>query len=39
MRHIKVRSVEDAANPALAQLLKEAWKDAPNAIAMLHKKV
>jgi hypothetical protein len=38
MRHIKVRSVEDAGNPALAQLLREAWKDAPNSIAMLHNK-
>jgi hypothetical protein len=38
MRHIKVRSIEDACNPALEQLLKEAWKDAPNSIATLHKK-
>src|SRR6266487_3111228 len=32
MRHIKVRSREDAGNPALEELLKEAWKDAPNSI-------
>jgi hypothetical protein len=38
MRHIKVRSREDACNPALEQLLKEAWKDAPDSIAQLHKK-
>ena len=38
MRHIKVRSCEDASNPALEQLLKEAWKDAPDSIAQLHKK-
>ena len=38
MRHIKVRSREDASNPALEQLLKEAWKDAPDSIAHLHKK-
>jgi hypothetical protein len=38
MRHIKVRSVEDASNPALEELLKEAWNDAPNSIAMLHSK-
>ncbi len=38
MRHIKVRSVEDASNPALEELLKEAWKDAANSIAHLHKK-
>src|SRR5215467_3299796 len=38
MRHIKVRSGEDARNPALEQLLKEAWNDAPGSIAQLHKK-
>ena len=38
MRHIKVRSREDASNPALEQLMKEAWKDAPNSIANLHSK-
>lgn len=38
MRHIKVRSCEDASNPALEQLLKEAWKDAPDSIAHLHQK-
>jgi hypothetical protein len=38
MRHIKVRSCEDASNPAFEQLLKEAWKDAPDSIAHLHKK-
>jgi hypothetical protein len=38
MRHIKVRNREDASHPALEQLLKEAWKDAPNSIARLHKK-
>lgn len=38
MRHVKIRSIEDACNPALEQLIKEAWKDAPNSIAALHKK-
>jgi hypothetical protein len=38
MRHVKVRSVEDASNPALEELMKEAWKDAPNSIATLHSK-
>ncbi len=38
MRHIKVRSREDAGNPALEQLMKEAWKDAPGSIAHIHKK-
>jgi hypothetical protein len=37
MRHIKVRSREDASNPALEQLLMEAWKDAPDSIASLHR--
>ena len=36
MRHIKVRSIADASNPALEQLMKEAWKEAPNSIASLH---
>jgi hypothetical protein len=39
MRHTKVRSCEDASNPALEQLLKEAWKDAPDSIARHHKKL
>ena len=38
MRHVKVRSREDASNPALTQLLIEAWKDVPDSIAQLHKK-
>lgn len=38
MRHVKVRNVEDASNPALEELMKEAWKDAPNSIAKLHSK-
>jgi hypothetical protein len=38
MRHIKVRSVADASNPALEQLMKEAWKEAPTSIAKLHSK-
>ncbi len=38
MRHIKVRSCEDASNPALEQVLKEAWKDAPDSIVHIHKK-
>jgi hypothetical protein len=36
--YIKVRSVEDASNPALEQLMIEAWKDAPHSIARLHRK-
>jgi hypothetical protein len=38
MRHVKVRSLEDASNPELEQLMKEAWKDGPLSIADLHRK-
>jgi hypothetical protein len=38
LSHVKVRSREDASNPALEQLLIAAWKDAPDSIALLHKK-
>jgi hypothetical protein len=38
MRHFKVRSREDASNPGLEQLMKEAWNDAPYSIARVHKK-
>ena len=36
LRHIKVRSVQEAKNPALAKLIAAAWKDAPRAIAKIH---
>lgn len=39
MRHVKVRSVEDACKPALEELMKEAWRDAPSSIAHVHKKL
>jgi hypothetical protein len=35
---VKVRSLEDARNPALEQLMKEAWKDGPLSIANLQRK-
>ena len=38
MRHVKVRSLEDASNPALEQLMKEAGKMVPLSIADLHRK-
>ncbi len=38
LRGCEVRSAADASNPALKQLMKEAWKDAPNSIAHLHSK-
>jgi len=37
-RHVKVRTPEDASNPALEKLMKEAAKDGPLSIATLHKK-
>jgi Domain of unknown function (DU1801) len=36
LRHIKVRSVEDAQNPALGKLVKATWKEAPGSIAKIH---
>ena len=38
MRHVKVRSREDASNPAFEDLLKEAWRVAPDSIAQARKK-
>ena len=36
LRHVKVRSIEDAKNPALAKLIAATWKKAPESIASLH---
>ena len=36
MRHVKVWTVESAANPAIADLLVAAWNDAPERVAALH---
>lgn len=33
MRHVKVRTLEQARNPALAVLLKAAWLDGPASVA------
>ena len=38
MRHVKVRSVDEAKNPALGRLIAATWKEAPGSIAMIHKK-
>lgn len=38
MRHVKVRSVEDAKNPALGKLIVATWKEAPESIAKIHTK-
>ncbi|MCI0553498.1 MAG: DUF1801 domain-containing protein [Anaerolineae bacterium] len=36
LRHIKVWSVEEAKNPALAKLIAATWKEAPESIAKVH---
>jgi hypothetical protein len=38
MRHVKVRRVEDAKNPALRKLIALTWKEAPESIAKIHSK-
>jgi len=38
LRHVKVRSVEEAKNPALKKLIAATWKQAPESIAKIHKK-
>jgi hypothetical protein len=36
LRHIKIRSMEEAQNPALAKLIAATWKDAPGSVAKIH---
>lgn len=36
LRHVKVRSVDDAKNPALGKLIAATWKEAPESIAKIH---
>ena len=36
MRHVKVRSVEDAKDPALGKLIAATWKESPASIAKIH---
>lgn len=36
IRHIKIRSLEDAKNPALAKLIAATWKEAPKRVAEVH---
>jgi hypothetical protein len=38
MRHVKVRTVAEGSNPALGDLIKAAWLDAPNSFARFRKK-
>jgi hypothetical protein len=39
LRHIKIWSMEDAKNPALAKLIAATWKEAPESIARVHAKM
>ena len=36
LRHVKIRSVENANNPALGKLIAATWKEAPASIAKIH---
>ena len=38
LRHVKVWSVDEAKNPALAKLVAETWKEAPESIERIHRK-
>ncbi len=38
MRHVKVKSLKEAGNPALKSLVKGAWAIAPDSIAKLKKR-
>lgn len=38
MRHVKVRSVEEAQDPGLGKLITATWKEAPASIASIHTK-
>jgi hypothetical protein len=38
LRHVKIRSVEEAQNPALGKLVAATWKEAPGSIAKIHAK-
>ena len=37
LRHVKIRSVDEAKNPALAKLIAATWREAPESIAKIHK--
>jgi len=38
LRHVKIWSMAEAQNPALASLIAQTWKDAPESIASIHPK-
>ncbi len=39
MRHVKVKTLEDASHPALVTLVKAAWADGPVSIAKLKQRM
>ena len=39
LRHVKIWSVEDAKNPALAKLISATWSEAPESVARVHIKM
>ncbi len=38
MRHVVIKSLEDVSNPALKDLIREAWEIAPELIEKIHAK-
>ena len=36
MRHVKVRTTEEARSPELVQLVRDAWQDGRDSVAKLH---
>ena len=36
LRHVKIWSVDEAKNPALAKLIAATWKQAPESVAKVH---
>lgn len=36
MRHVKIRSLDEAKNPALEKLIVATWKEAPESMAKIH---
>jgi hypothetical protein len=36
LRHVKIWSVHEAKNPALAKLIAATWKEAPESVAKVH---
>ena len=38
LRHVKVKSVDEAKNPALGKLIASTWKEAPESIEKIHPK-